>query len=425
MNAFVSTQSRVRARRKLPESWVQRCHTLQPADCGDSGSHPPRAPRFVENSMPLAKLPVVRTQTRIERSSSSAMNAAPQVQHPLADVRVSAIQARALLEAVETAGVSMGTLLERAGLVTSAFADPYGAMTVAGLDLLTCLAVEMTGDPAFGLHWGERSPMFRFEVVALVVSQAPSLREGLGALLRCQAILGDHREFTLEETAFRVRLRVHPLAITSTAARVRTELGFAGFLRLLAYAGANRARDVKRIDFAYGPPPWTADHERVFGGGCRFRQRVSCIELDRAWLDRPLPNANLELHRVIIAEAERVLGRVHAASTCAEQLRRQVRIRLPELPSMAEVARTSGVSERSLRRRLAGEGTSYSELLQEIQCDVAESLLRDRRRSIQQVAFETGFQSVTSFHRAFKRRTGTSPAVYRASQALKKAIQAR
>jgi AraC-like DNA-binding protein len=374
--------------------------------------------------MSLAKLPVVRDQPEFTMSGLTAVDASLMALHPLADARVSAIQARALLEAVENAGVPMGPLLARAGLATGAFADPYAAMTVAELDRLMCLAVEMTGDPAFGLHWGERSPMFRFEVVALVVCQAPSLREGLGALLRCQAILGDHREFTLEETAFRVTLRVHPLAITSTAARVRTELGFAGLLRLLAYAGVNRARDVKRIDFAYERPPWTADHERVFGASCRFRQRVSCIELDRTWLDRPLPNANPELHRVIIAEAERVLGRVNSANTFAEQLRRQVRASLPELPSMDDVARTTGMSERSLRRRLAGEGTSYSELLQEIQCDVAESLLRDRSRSIQQVAAETGFQSVTSFHRAFKRRTGMSPAVYRASQALKKAVQA-
>jgi AraC-like DNA-binding protein len=375
--------------------------------------------------MSLAKLPVVRDQSEFDMFALSAVDASLMALHPLADARVSAIQARALLEAVENAGVPMGPLLARAGLAAGAFADPYGAMTVAGLDRLMCLAVEMTGDPAFGLHWGERSPMFRFEVVGLVVSQAPNLREGLGALLRCQAILGDHREFTLEETAFRVTLRVHPLAITATAARVRTELGFAGLLRLLAYAGANRERDVKRIDFAYERPHWTADHERVFGAGCRFRQRVSCIELDRAWLDRPLPNANPELHRVIIAEAERVLGRVNSANTFAEQLRRQVRASLPELPSMDEVARTTGMSERSLRRRLAGEGTSYSELLQEIQCDVAESLLRDRSRSIQQVAAETGFQSVTSFHRAFKRRTGMSPAVYRTSQALKKISQAR
>lgn len=342
------------------------------------------------------------------------MNAALLARSPFGATRVAAIQARALLEAVETAGVPMTLVLARAGFAADAFPDPYGVMSLAELDRLTCLAVELTGNTSFGLHWAEHSPMFCFDVVALLVAQAPTVRAGLEALLRCQTILGDHREVTLEESALGAALRVHPLALSEVAARVRTELALAGFLRLLGYAGASAEGDIRRIDFAYARPADAAHYPRVFRHPCRFRQPVSGIEFDRSWLDRPLPNANPELHQLIVSQAERVLGRVEAHSRLSEQLRSQLRLSFPHPPSMAALARSLGTSERSLRRRLAEEGTSYSALLREAQCAAAELLLPDRGRSVQQVAAHVGFQSVTAFNRAFKRHSGLTPSQYRA-----------
>jgi AraC-like DNA-binding protein len=351
-------------------------------------------------------------------TGSSAEPAQPECEpsrlaRPDADTRVSAIHLRGLLEAVEIAGLGVDHFCLRNGFDASSLRDdPYGSASLADLDRLTCLAVSLSGDPAFGLHWGERSPMFGFDVVSMLFTQAPSPRAGFEALLRCQSILGDHEEVTLEERGRVASLRFHPLALSTVAARVRTETCIAGFARLFGYTGVDVMDTVERVDLAYARPEHGAEYERLFGNRCRFGQAVSGFEFDRAWLDRPL-HGNGELHQVIVSQADRVLGRVRASTTLSQQLRGRLRLSFPELPPMPAVARALGWSERSLRRRLQEEGLSYSQILQETQCNLAEELLQDRSRSIQQVAADAGFASVTAFHRAFKRWTGKSPASYR------------
>lgn len=78
-----------------------------------------------------------------------------------------------------------------------------------------------------------------------------------------------------------------------------------------------------------------------------------------------------------------------------------------------DVARELGMSERTLRRRLADEGTSHRRLLEEARREVAIRLLGEQRLSIDEVAYHLGYAQPSSFQRAFKRWTGMPPATFR------------
>ena len=85
--------------------------------------------------------------------------------------------------------------------------------------------------------------------------------------------------------------------------------------------------------------------------------------------------------------------------------------------TIAGVARRLAMSERTLRRRLAEEGTTFRDLVEEVHRVLAEELLATGALSVEDVALRLGYAEATSFIAAFKRWTGTTPARYQRSVA--------
>ncbi len=110
---------------------------------------------------------------------------------------------------------------------------------------------------------------------------------------------------------------------------------------------------------------------------------------------------------------------LHPAETepsIGELVYRTVIDSLPDgLSKRPDVARRLEMSERTLNRRLAEEGVSFRTITQRARREAAESLLTDRRNSLAEVAFLTGFGDQSAFQRAFKAWTGQTPLSFRAS----------
>ncbi|MDJ0945820.1 MAG: helix-turn-helix transcriptional regulator [Kiloniellales bacterium] len=81
--------------------------------------------------------------------------------------------------------------------------------------------------------------------------------------------------------------------------------------------------------------------------------------------------------------------------------------------SLTGVATTAGLSVRSLQRRLAAEGLTYSQLREEIRRDAACRLIDDNDFSLAQVASALGYSDPAHFTRAFVRWHGVTPRAYR------------
>ncbi len=77
------------------------------------------------------------------------------------------------------------------------------------------------------------------------------------------------------------------------------------------------------------------------------------------------------------------------------------------------VARRMGISPSTLQRRLAAEGASFRQLLNDTRRDLAERYLQDRQRAIKDVAYSLGFADLSNFTRAFRSWFGVSPREYR------------
>jgi AraC-like DNA-binding protein len=77
------------------------------------------------------------------------------------------------------------------------------------------------------------------------------------------------------------------------------------------------------------------------------------------------------------------------------------------------IARTLAVSQRTLQRRLADEGTTYQAVLDDVRREMAERHLHDTALAIAEISFLLGYSEPAAFHRAFKRWHGVTPQTYR------------
>lgn len=139
---------------------------------------------------------------------------------------------------------------------------------------------------------------------------------------------------------------------------------------------------------------------------------VARISLAVRELDRPLPTrGSAEVAEALCRDV--VAPRRERAGVVGD-VRVLITQQLPDGAPMGAVAAELGLTERSLRRRLSAEGTSYQALLDEVRSALARSLLGGRATiPVADVAARLGYADAAAFTHAFRRWTGTTPGAYR------------
>lgn len=334
--------------------------------------------------------------------------------HPVIvrDPSVSMRVLRGLIEAVEHAGVSQAALLEGADIEAEEIETADASLPCSELYSLIERALDLTDDPALGLHWAERLSGKTFSPVSYLVAHSATLRHGLQSLLQFHRLISHQQSFSLSEVGDKMTLRCTSSSANDRIERFCSEMLTLGVVRMLRSFDPQARPDV--VSFAYPAPAQSDEYARVFEHAERFEQPFTGVVFDRALLDAVSPHRDADLHNALKVIAERRMSRLTRSEPFAPRVRALVLERgTTESVDMESIARTLGVSKRSLRRRLVSEGTSYNSVVNDALAIVAKQLLRHRQLSIQEAAFEMGFAATSTFHRAFKRWTGMTPNTFR------------
>lgn len=170
---------------------------------------------------------------------------------------------------------------------------------------------------------------------------------------------------------------------------------------------------LERVTVAAPPPPNWSQLRRYFPCPVEF-------DADRTqWMFRPgsaglpLPLADGDLEALYNSRCGALLGRANAESAIKVRLAARLRRSDGTFLNAGESARQLALSERTLHRRLAEEGTRFSTVLDDARYARARELLMDRRMTIERIALAIGFAEPSSFSRAFKRWSGMNALEYR------------
>ena len=106
----------------------------------------------------------------------------------------------------------------------------------------------------------------------------------------------------------------------------------------------------------------------------------------------------------------RRLTKLEASAPLSERIRSVLLESLPSGEASIEITgRRLGMSPRTLQRRLKPEGTSYKEIVRRTREQLARHYVTNTDLAYVEIGFLLGYEEPSSFFRAFRDWTGTTP----------------
>ena len=154
----------------------------------------------------------------------------------------------------------------------------------------------------------------------------------------------------------------------------------------------------------------------LFNAPVHVGRKTYGFAFDAARLDARVIRQPGELAAFLVDFPFRLIDAAPAVVSWAQQVRGFLDAALAHeqaLPPLTALATWLGVSEATLRRRLAAEGSSYHALREQCLADVARRCLRESDWPVARIAAHLGFSGEEAFRRAFVRWTGIAPSRFR------------
>ncbi len=315
-----------------------------------------------------------------------------------------------LIDVVKRWQVGADDLLAGVNFRKETLSDPHAQLSVSTLTELLGRARSLTGEPALGLYIGLHTRATLYGYLGFAALSAATVREAIELAIRFGRIV---------TTALSVRLRVErrmaSLIVDEHAdfGDVRDIVMLASLVGLWQLGQTLTGRSLPTTaEFALPEPSYSAKIT-LTGLRVRFNRPVHRLSFDARYLEYPYIMPDPAALRLAHDQCQRELDSLGLNGGLTERVRALISKQEGGCRSLEEVAAVLHQSTRTLKRQLAGEGTSFLALRESERRERALVLLRSPQHSLAEIATRLGYANLTSFERAFRRWTARTPAEWR------------
>ncbi|WP_051215986.1 AraC family transcriptional regulator [Ferrimonas futtsuensis] len=278
--------------------------------------------------------------------------------------------------------------------------------------LLECCASDLCC-PEFGLKLGALQDLTMLGELGMVLRRCDTPEQALKAV---RSLMAFHNQSEYWDH----RLQGQLLAIQrfdnfhgETDSRHYKELAISACFRLCRDLIGPDFR-AARVDFAHAPLSSRHCYRDHFGCEVMFNQPQDTLWIPGAFLRRQLhPSQPEDSQRLSRQISERLKvsgqGRVAQVSGLIQQTLGSGQANIDH------IARLLGLNRRTLQRQLKTEGVEFRALLSELRMQSACWHLRFSNMEVTLLAEILGYHDLSAFSRAFKRRMGVSPHLWRSA----------
>lgn len=307
-------------------------------------------------------------------------------------------------------GLDPYRMMRKVGLPNVALENPNIKIPVDRVQALLAESAKVGDRAEFGLLVGQAFRLPMEGPLGSLILEQPTVRAAVAALQHYLPSQNDNVEIRIDERDGLMVVEPTLLSPRTSRDRQMVEMTIAMTVQMLrALLGA--AWKPVRVTFVHAPPQDPAPYRDDFGAVAFSRGRNS-ITLSKADLDTALLDTDADMAREI---ARYIDQQASPASGAVSDTMTDLIARL--LPtgrcSVDEVASRLGVDRRTVHRRLAGEGQSFSRLLETARRAVVAEELSKGHQPLSLVMRQAGFSRASSFSRWFHQAYGIQPSEFR------------
>jgi AraC-like DNA-binding protein len=300
-----------------------------------------------------------------------------------------------------------------AGAVAELLAmDPDERIPCEVAHQMQSFAVQISGDPDLGLRATQKIEHGDVGALDYLLTSGATVEDAVLLMGRYMRLATDVLDVKLEVVGDEARVHLeNRLPLT----RQSMDFQVGSLYKNHARAWMRGAVAELRVCFTHSQPASIAEYGRVFSPAkVVFSSPFMGFVFDKSFLRAPLQLADSKLHQVLKQHVQQIMTDLPKAQTWTDRVRA---LATQELaggnPTAAHIAHKLGLSSRTLGRKLEREGTTFSDLFDDLRRRLALQYVGGRDLNLSEVALLLGFSQTAAFHRAFRRWTDRTPLQYR------------
>ena len=277
-------------------------------------------------------------------------------------------------------------------------------------------AYNYTKDEALMIKLGQRVDVTYFGSFGFALMSCSSLSEAIKLINRYQLLLGTGINFNVLSDSHNSQytLRVSLSVLSNLQKKLLTELIISQSIYLLKTI-LNNDKLKFTISFQHEGIDKKELYESILKCNVKFNQLHNEISVPIDLSKEKLVTANSAVHIIYEEQCERLLRDLNKVENFSAATRRMLLQAGDDLPDIKKVAFKLHMSERTLRRRLKEESSSYRIICDEVRDVLAKKYLTTTNLTISDIAMLLNYSEAASFRRAFVRWNKVTPNDYRHS----------
>ena len=325
----------------------------------------------------------------------------------------SAAWVKGIRDVFQDEGLDVPALFHQAGLDMSQLDNPEMRYSNENVSRLWALAVQRSRNVLLGIAQPRSSSVPNFDVVGYAMMSCANLLASLECLSRYMRVVSEAASLGLRDEAGRYSVELTLFGGETGVPRQRSEFSLLTLLSFLRWISGRYIAPLL-VEFSYPEPDQPQRYREAFQSPVRFNAAVNRLMLSASDLTAPLPTHNLALEKLHAQCARQCLSRLDK-----QRIARKVGDLIAQKlhgsePRREEIARLLCLGDRTLRRRLEQEGTTFKKILDDTRRELAQQYFALQHYSAGEIAYMLGFTDQGTLFRASRRWFGVSPKKYQA-----------